>query len=73
MLITVLSFALAAGSLSGLWIVGKRPLAGWVFLACMEVLWIAYSVYTKQYGLSFLCIAYGILYSFNTYRAYKAK
>jgi len=67
------SFALAAGSMTGLWIAGKRPLQGWLVLLIMEVLWCWYSVATKQYGLGILCLAYGIIYLANTIREWKKK
>jgi hypothetical protein len=65
------SFALAAGSMTGLWIAGKRPMQGWIVLLGMEVLWCWYSVATKQYGLGVLCLAYGIIYCANTIREWK--
>lgn len=66
------SFALAAGSLSGLWVVGRRPLVGWVWLAVMEVAWVVYSIITDQFGLGLLCAAYLVMYSINSFRELRA-
>jgi hypothetical protein len=66
------SFALAFGSLVGLWIVGKNPKVGWFVLAVMEVLWIVWSIRIGQAGLGLLCGAYFVMYCFNLGRSRNA-
>lgn len=63
------SFVLAAGSLAGLWVVGRCPRAGWLWLLVMEFGWVGYSLWSKQFGLGVLCVAYGVMYSVNLVRA----
>jgi len=65
------SFVLAAGSMTGLWIVSKRPLQGWIVLLAMEIPWCWYALATSQYGLGVLCVPYGIIYFTNTVRELK--
>ena len=60
-----ISFLLAAGSMTGLWIAAKRPVLGWSWLLGMECFWVWYSLASNQRGLAVLCVAYGIIYAVN--------
>ena len=62
------SFALGFGSLLGLWLAGRKPLVGWLWLFTMELFWIFWSALIHQYGFMCLCIVYGFLYLVNARR-----
>ncbi|HAM24201.1 MAG TPA: hypothetical protein DCM51_01380 [Actinobacteria bacterium] len=66
-----LSLPLAVGSIAGIWIVARRPLAGWAWCALMELLWIAYAIAIAPeagWGLAILCVAYLLVYLANLRR-----
>lgn len=56
------SWVLAIIGVSGIFLVGRKVILGWVVLCVNEVLWIVYALSTNQYGFIFAAIAYGIVY-----------
>jgi hypothetical protein len=56
------SWILVAIGVTGIFLVGRKTVWGWVVLFINEVLWIAYALTTKQYGFILGAIAYGIVY-----------
>jgi hypothetical protein len=56
------SWILAAIGVTGIFLVGRKTIWGWIVLCVNEVLWIVYALTTKQYGFIFAAIAYGIVY-----------
>jgi nicotinamide riboside transporter PnuC len=47
---------------TGIFLVGRKTIWGWLVLLLNECLWIAYAVITDQYGFMVMAIAYGIIY-----------
>jgi hypothetical protein len=56
------SWVLAAIGVTGIFLVGRKTIWGWLILCLNECLWIAYALATKQYGFIVAAIAYGIVY-----------
>ena len=56
------SYLLAFIGVSGIFLVGRKTLWGWLILCVNECLWIVYAVTTKQYGFIIGAIVYGIVY-----------
>jgi hypothetical protein len=56
------SWVLAAIGVTGIFLVGRKTIWGWLILCINECLWIAYALATKQYGFIVAAIAYGIVY-----------
>jgi hypothetical protein len=56
------SWILAAIGVTGIFLVGRKTIWGWLILCLNECLWIAYALATKQYGFIVAAIAYGIVY-----------
>jgi hypothetical protein len=56
------SWVLAAIGVTGIFLVGRKTIWGWLVLFLNEVLWTIYAVTTEQYGFIFAAIAYGIVY-----------
>lgn len=56
------SWILAAIGVTGIFLVGKKTIYGWLILLLNECLWIAYAVVTEQYGFIVAAVAYGIVY-----------
>ena len=56
------SWVLAFIGVSGIFLVGRKTIWGWLVLFLNEVLWIFYALTTKQYGFIFAAVAYGIVY-----------
>ncbi|MFM7851087.1 MAG: hypothetical protein ACKO96_04025, partial [Flammeovirgaceae bacterium] len=46
------SFLLAAFSLAGIWIAGKKPRLGWLWCMAMEIPWTIWAIWLKQYGFA---------------------
>ena len=59
----VWSWVLAVIGVSGIFLVGRKTIYGWLILGVNECLWIAYSVSTKQYGFIFMALAYMAVYT----------
>ena len=66
---TLIQFALAAGSITGLWIVSKNPIAGWRWCAIMEIPWTVWAVSVDAWGFMVLCWLYGGIYTRNLWKA----
>jgi hypothetical protein len=56
------SWILAGIGVTGIFLVGRKTIWGWLVLCVNEVLWIVYALTTKQYGFIVAAIAYGIVY-----------
>jgi uncharacterized membrane protein len=56
------SWVLAVIGVSGIYFVGRKDLWGWYVLLFNESLWIAYAIFTNQYGFIFSALAYAIVY-----------
>jgi hypothetical protein len=56
------SWVLAFIGVSGIFLVGRKTIWGWLVLLTNEFLWIVYALTTKQYGFIFAAISYGIVY-----------
>jgi hypothetical protein len=56
------SWVLAAIGVTGIFLVGRKTIWGWIILCVNEVLWIAYGLATDQYGFIFMAVAYALVY-----------
>jgi hypothetical protein len=56
------SWILAAIGVSGIFLVGRKTIWGWLVLCLNECIWIVYALTTKQYGFIVAAVAYGIVY-----------
>jgi hypothetical protein len=56
------SWVLAAIGVTGIFLVGRKTIWGWLILCINECLWIAYALATDQYGFIVAAVAYGIVY-----------
>ena len=56
------SWVLAFIGVSGIFLVGRKTIWGWLVLLTNEFLWIVYALTTKQYGFIFAAVAYGVVY-----------
>ncbi len=56
------SWVLAVIGVTGIFLVGRKTIWGWLILCVNECLWIAYGLITKQYGFIAMAIAYAIVY-----------
>jgi len=68
-----LSYLLAAISLTGLFIVPRKPRLAWFVLMITEVGWIVWCTYIKQGALALLAVFYFALYLSNLYRSTNKK
>lgn len=59
------SWILTAIGISGLWAVGSKKAWGWFVGISAQVLWVAYSLATEQYGFLVSALAYGTVYVRN--------
>jgi hypothetical protein len=57
------SWILAVIGVSGIFLVGRKTISGWLILGVNEFLWIAYSLSTKQYGFIFMALVYMAVYT----------
>lgn len=62
------SWILTAVGVCGLWLAGRRNLAGWALGLGAQGLWVAYALSTEQYGFLFSAAAYGWVYATNLKR-----
>lgn len=64
------SWLLAVIGVTGIYIVGRKTIWGWLILCVNECLWIFYALATKQYGFIFMATAYALVYikSFRQWR-----
>ena len=56
------SWVLAVIGISGIFLVGRKTIWGWLVLCANECLWIAYALATDQYGFILMSIAYTVIY-----------
>lgn len=56
------SWILVAIGVSGIFLVGRKTIWGWLILCVNECLWIIYAVTTEQHGFIVGAIIYGIVY-----------
>ena len=56
------SWLLGAIGVSGIFLVGRKTIWGWIVLCVNECLWIVYALTTDQYGFIVAAVAYGIVY-----------
>jgi hypothetical protein len=56
------SWVLAVIGVTGIFLVGKKTIWGWLVLGLNECLWIVYAITTKQYGFIAAAVAYGAVY-----------
>lgn len=62
------SWVTAAVSISGLWVGGTNPRAGWIYSIANQSVWIAYGLATSQPGMIALSAAFIILNGRNLWR-----
>lgn len=56
------SWILAILGITGIFLVGRKTIWGWLVLCANEILWVTYALITKQYGFIAMAIAYVIIY-----------
>ncbi len=56
------SWVLAVIGVSGIFLVGRKTISGWLILCLNECLWIIYALATKQYGFIAMALAYAAVY-----------
>ena len=56
------SWILAAIGVTGIFLVGRKTIWGWLILCVNECLWIAYALATHQYGFIAMALAYAAVY-----------
>jgi hypothetical protein len=59
------SVALALLGLTGSYLVGRWSAWGWVVCIVGEVVWVAYSMATRQWPFGVTAVAFGLLYARN--------
>lgn len=64
------SWLLAVIGISGIFLVGRKTIWGWLILCVNECLWILYALATKQYGFIFMATAYALVY-IKSYRQWR--
>jgi hypothetical protein len=56
------SWILAVLGITGIFLVGRKTIWGWLILCANEILWVTYALVTKQYGFIAMAIAYVLVY-----------
>ena len=56
------SWVLAAIGVTGIFLVGRKTIWGWIVLGVNECLWIVYALTTHQYGFIVAALAYAAVY-----------
>lgn len=56
------SWVLAAIGVTGIFLVGRKTIWGWLVLLLNECIWIAYALATNQYGFIAMATAYSVVY-----------
>lgn len=56
------SWILAVIGVTGIFLVGRKTIWGWLVLCVNECIWIAYGLATKQYGFIVMALAYAVVY-----------
>ena len=60
------SWILATIGVTGIFLVGRKTIVGWLILCVNECLWIAYALATSQYGFIAMALAYAAVYPLMT-------
>jgi hypothetical protein len=64
------SFVLAGIGVTGLLLAGSRLKIGWMINFLAQILWVAYGLYTRQWGFIISAFAYGYVYARNWWKWY---
>jgi hypothetical protein len=56
------SWVLAILGITGIFLVGRKTIWGWLVLCANEILWVTYALVTKQYGFIAMAVAYVLVY-----------
>lgn len=56
------SWVLAILGITGIFLVGRKTIWGWLVLCANEILWVTYALITKQYGFIAMAVAYVLVY-----------
>lgn len=56
------SWILAVLGITGIFLVGRKTIWGWLVLCANEILWVTYAIVTRQYGFIAMAIAYVLVY-----------
>lgn len=56
------SWVLAVIGVTGIFLVGRKTIWGWLILCINECLWIMYGLATKQYGFIVMALSYAAVY-----------
>lgn len=56
------SWVLAVIGVTGIFLVGRKTIWGWLILCINECLWIIYGLATKQYGFIVMALSYAAVY-----------
>jgi hypothetical protein len=64
------SWLLAVVGVTGIYVVGRKTIWGWLVLLVNECIWIMYALATKQYGFIAMAAAYALVY-IKSYRQWR--
>ena len=64
------SWLLAVVGVTGIYVVGRKTIWGWLVLLVNECIWIIYALATKQYGFIAMATAYALVY-IKSYRQWR--
>lgn len=59
------SWLLMTVGVTGLWLAGRKSMWGWAIGVGSQLLWLAYSISTRQWGFLASCFAYGLVHFLN--------
>jgi hypothetical protein len=62
------SWVLMSVGVTGLWLAGRKNRLGWAIGFGSQVLWLAYSLSTRQWGFLVSCLFYGFVHARNFLR-----
>jgi nicotinamide riboside transporter PnuC len=60
-----MSWLLTFYSLLGVWLIGRKNIAGWLVGLSCQLLWLFYAITTKQYGFVVSAVVFGWVYVIN--------
>lgn len=66
------SWLLMSVGVTGLWLAGRKSMWGWAIGFGSQVLWLAYSISSHQWGFLVSCFAYGAVHFMN-FRRWQAE
>jgi hypothetical protein len=64
------SWLLAVVGVTGIYVVGRKTIWGWLVLLVNECIWILYALATEQYGFIAMATAYALVY-IKSYRQWR--